>query len=77
MPKLAIAVLVLLPLVWGRSQHSKAWDDAWAQCEAEATEQMETAGLVHDRSVTTSCLVRPAPARRAFMSRNLAFACTR
>ena len=49
MSKLAIAVLVLLPLAWGCSQHSKAWDDAWAQCEAEATEQMETAGVAHDQ----------------------------
>ena len=49
MSKLAIAVLVFLPLAWGCSQHSKAWDDAWAQCEAEATEQMETAGVAHDQ----------------------------
>ena len=40
MPKLAMAMLALLPLAWGCGQHSKAWDDAWAQCQAEATEQM-------------------------------------
>jgi hypothetical protein len=29
--------------VSGCVQHSSAWDDAWAQCEAEASEQEEFA----------------------------------
>ena len=49
MSKLPIAMLALLPLVWGCTQHSKAWDDAWAQCQAEAIEQMETAGVAGDQ----------------------------
>ncbi len=36
-------------LLAGCAQHSKAWDDAFAQCQAEATEQMETAGVAHDQ----------------------------
>ncbi len=36
-------------LVAGCAQHSKAWDDAYAQCQAEAIKQMETAGVAHDQ----------------------------
>jgi hypothetical protein len=32
--------------------HSAAWDDAWAQCEAEATEQMEFASPDADQRST-------------------------
>jgi hypothetical protein len=49
MSKLAVALLALLPLVSGCSQHSKAWDEAWAQCQAEAIEQMEFAGVAPDQ----------------------------
>ena len=38
-------LLILLALIWvaGCAQHSSAWDDAWAQCDAEASEQAEFA----------------------------------
>jgi hypothetical protein len=36
-------------LLSGCAQHSKAWDDAFAQCQAEAIEQMETAGVDRDQ----------------------------
>jgi hypothetical protein len=49
MSKISIAVLTLLPLAWGCSQHSREWDDAWAQCQSEAIEQMETAGVAQDQ----------------------------
>jgi hypothetical protein len=32
-------------LLAGCAQHSKAWYDAFAQCQAEAIDQMETAGV--------------------------------
>lgn len=47
-----IALVALLPLAWGCAQHSQAWDDARAQCEAESIEQMETAGVDHDQRAT-------------------------
>lgn len=46
--KLLVVLLALLPLAWGCTQHSKAWDDAWAQCQADAIEQMETADVAPD-----------------------------
>ena len=49
MSKQAIAMLALLPLAWGCTQHSKAWDDAWAQCQSEAIQQMEFAGVAADQ----------------------------
>ncbi len=32
-------------LLSGCAQHNKAWDDAYAQCQAEAIKQSETAGV--------------------------------
>ena len=32
-------------LLAGCAQHSKAWDDAFADCQNQAIEQWETAGL--------------------------------
>jgi outer membrane biogenesis lipoprotein LolB len=32
-------------LLSGCAQHSKAWDDAWAECQNQAITQWETAGL--------------------------------
>ena len=39
-------------LLAGCQSHSAAWDDAWAQCEAEATEQMEFASPDADQRST-------------------------
>jgi hypothetical protein len=36
-------LVALVGGVMGCAQHSPAWDDAWAACAAEATEQMEFA----------------------------------
>jgi hypothetical protein len=47
----AMAVAGLL-LAAGCQSHSAAWDDAWAQCEAEATEQMEFASPDADQRST-------------------------
>ena len=35
--------LALVVSAAGCAQHPPGWDDAWAACEAEATEQMEFA----------------------------------
>ena len=47
----AIGLAGLL-LVAGCQSHSAAWDDAWAQCEADATEQMEFASPDADQRAT-------------------------
>jgi len=47
----ALAVAGLL-LVAGCQSHSAAWDDAWAQCEASAIEQMEFASPDADQRTT-------------------------
>jgi predicted alpha/beta hydrolase family esterase len=41
-----------LLLVAGCQSHSAAWDDAWAQCEANAIEQMEFADPDADQRAT-------------------------
>jgi hypothetical protein len=41
-----------LLLAAGCQSHSAAWDDAWAQCEAEATEQLEYASPDRDQRAT-------------------------
>jgi hypothetical protein len=49
-------------LLSGCAQHSKAWDDAFAQCQAQAVEQSETAGVPDDQrsgwieNYTNSCM---------------------
>ena len=45
---LGLTSFVLL-LGGGCAQHSQAWDDAWAQCQAEAIEQVETAEVDADQ----------------------------
>ena len=47
----AIGLAGLLLLAACQS-HSAAWDDAWAQCEADATEQMEFASPDADQRST-------------------------
>jgi hypothetical protein len=47
----AIGLAGLLLLAACQS-HSAAWDDAWAQCEANATEQMEFASPDADQRAT-------------------------
>ena len=47
----AMALAGLL-LAAGCQSHSAAWDDAWAQCEAHATEQMEFASPDADQRST-------------------------
>ena len=42
-----LSLLVLL--LSGCAQHSQAWDDAWAQCQAQAIEQVETAEVDRDQ----------------------------
>jgi hypothetical protein len=44
--------LAALLLVAACQSHSAAWDDAWAQCEANATEQMEFASPDADQRST-------------------------
>jgi outer membrane lipoprotein SlyB len=39
-------------LLFGCAQHSKAWDDAYADCQAQAVQQWETAGLPDDQMST-------------------------
>jgi len=41
-----------LVLVAACQQHSKAWDDQWAQCEAQAIEQLEYAEVQTDQRTT-------------------------
>jgi hypothetical protein len=45
----AFAVLLLAA---GCQSHSAAWDDAWAQCDADAIEQMEFADPDADQRST-------------------------
>jgi hypothetical protein len=47
-PAAALASLVLAAC----QSHSAAWDDAWAQCDAEAVEQMEFADPDADQRAT-------------------------
>jgi hypothetical protein len=62
-----IAMLALPALAWGCAQHSKAWDDAWAQCEAEATEQMEFAAPDPDqRSEWQENYIRECMSKKGF-----------
>lgn len=46
------SALAGLLLVAGCQSHSAAWDDAWAQCEADAIEQMEFASPDADQRAT-------------------------
>jgi hypothetical protein len=48
-PAVALASLLLLAAC---QSHSAAWDDAWAQCDAEAIEQMEFADPDPDQRAT-------------------------
>jgi hypothetical protein len=41
--------LALLIAAAGCAQHPPGWDDAWAACQAEAIEQMETAEVDRDQ----------------------------
>lgn len=49
-------------LLCGCAQHSKAWDDAFADCQAQAIEQSENTGLPRDQipgwqdNYITSCM---------------------
>jgi hypothetical protein len=37
-------------LLFGCAQHSKAWDDAWAQCQADSFEALDAGGdIAHDQ----------------------------
>jgi hypothetical protein len=36
-------------LLFGCAQHGKAWDDAYADCQAQAVKGWETAGLPDDQ----------------------------
>lgn len=36
-------------LLAGCTQHGAAWDQAWAACQAEAQEKLETAEVDHDQ----------------------------
>jgi hypothetical protein len=47
-----VMALATLLLVAACQTHSAAWDDAWAQCEAHATEQMEFADPGADQETT-------------------------
>jgi hypothetical protein len=47
-----VQAVALAGLLAGCQSHSAAWDDAWAQCEAEATEQMEFADPDADQRAT-------------------------
>lgn len=47
-----VMALAGLLLSAGCQSHSAAWDDAWAQCEAEAIEQMEFASPDADQRTT-------------------------
>ena len=46
------AGLMGLLLAAGCQSHSAAWDDAWAECDAAATEQLEFASPDHDQRST-------------------------
>jgi hypothetical protein len=48
----AMGVALAGLLLAGCQSHSAAWDDAWAQCEAHATEQMEFASPDADQRST-------------------------
>ena len=50
--KLLIPVVALLPLAAGCARHDMAYDDAYAQCQGDATKQMETAGVAADQRAT-------------------------
>ena len=46
------AAAALAGLLAACQSHSAAWDDAWAQCDAEAIEQMEFADPDADQRAT-------------------------
>ena len=52
---LAFATLLL----FGCAQHSKAWDDAWAQCQAEAFETWTQAVTSPTISAGSGCRTTP------------------
>lgn len=41
-----------LPVLAGCAQHGEAWDEARAQCQGEAIQQIETAGVPDDQKPT-------------------------
>ena len=41
--RIAWLIPALVMAATGCAQHDRAWDDAWAACQAEAIEQMEFA----------------------------------
>jgi len=47
-----ILLFALIPLIASCQQHSAAYDNAWAQCEAEAIEGQETAEPDPDQRAT-------------------------
>jgi hypothetical protein len=56
--------------VAGCAQHSPEWDEAWAACEAEAVEQMETAMPAEDqRSEWQENYIRECMDKKGFEER--------
>jgi hypothetical protein len=52
MTRILLPIAGLLVLASGCVQHSKAWDDAWAACQSEAQESLETAEVNDDQRST-------------------------
>jgi hypothetical protein len=52
MSRSTLLVGASLSLLLGCTQHSQAWDDARAQCEGEALDQMEVADPDADQRAT-------------------------
>ena len=63
--------LALIGAAAGCAQHPPGWDEAWAACEAEETEQMETAAPDPDqRSEWRENYIRECMDRKGFEERS-------
>jgi hypothetical protein len=47
-----VTIALVIVSTAGCAQHPPGWDDAWAACQAEATEQMEFAAPDADQRAT-------------------------
>ena len=70
MIKMGWIALALIGIIAGCAQHDRAWDDAWAACQAEAIEQMETAEPdANQRSTWQENYIRECMDRKGFEER--------
>jgi hypothetical protein len=71
MIKMGWIALALIGAAVGCAQHPPGWNEAWAACEAEAIEQMETAAPQPDqRSEWQENYIRECMDRKGFEERS-------